>query len=84
LAFDIAYKKSVHKDLANLGKVEAKRVLDKIEKDLTTRASAYPVLKGKFAGLRKLRVVDFRVIFAILGEQVLILRIGHRREIYER
>ena len=84
MAFDIAYKKSVEKDLADLGKAEARRVLDKIEKDLDTRADAYAVLKGQFAGLRKLRVGDYRVIFAILGPQVLVLRIGHRSEIYDR
>jgi len=84
LAFDIAYKKSVGKDLAGLGKAEARRILDKIEKELPARADSYPVLKGQFAGLRKLRVGDYRVIFAILGAQVLVLRIGHRREVYER
>ena len=84
MAFDIAYKKSVAKDLADLGKAEARRILDKIEKDLPARAGTYPVLKGPFSGLRKLRVGDYRVIFAILGNQVLVLRIGHRREIYDR
>ena len=84
MAFDIAYKKSVGKDLAGLGKAEARRILDKIEKELPARADSYPVLKGQFAGLRKLRVGDYRVIFAILGAQVLVLRIGHRREVYER
>jgi len=80
----MAYKKSVGKDLAGLGKAEARRILDKIEKELPARADSYPVLKGQFAGLRKLRVGDYRVIFAILGAQVLVLRIGHRREVYER
>ena len=84
MAFDIAYKKSVGKDLAGLGKAEARRILDKIEKELPARADSYPVLKGQFSGLRKLRVGDYRVIFAILGAQVLVLRIGHRREVYER
>jgi hypothetical protein len=32
LAFEIACKKSVGKDLAGLGKAEARRILDKIEK----------------------------------------------------
>ena len=84
MAFDIAYKKSVGKDLAGLGKAEARRILDKIEKELPTRANSYPVLKGQFSGLRKLRVGDYRVVFAILDAQVLVLRIGHRREVYER
>ena len=84
MAFDITYKKSVGKDLAGLGKAEARRILDKIEKELPLRADSYPVLKGRFSGLRKLRVGDYRVIFAILGAQVLVLRIGHRREVYDK
>ena len=84
MAFEIAYKKSVEKDLAHLAKTVARRILDKIEKELAMRAEAYPVLKGQFSGLRKLRIGDYRVIFAILGQQVLVLRIGHRRESYER
>ena len=83
MAYSITYKKSVGKDLANLGKSEAKRILDKIEKDLSMRADSYPLLKGPFAGLRKLRAGDYRVIFAILGQDVLVLRIGHRRDIYK-
>lgn len=84
MAFDIAYKKSVGKDIAGLGKAEARRILDKIEKELPARADSYPALKGQFSGLRKLRVGDYRVIFAILGTQVQVLRIGHRRDVYER
>ena len=84
MAFDIAYKQSVAKDLAGLGKAEARRILDKIEKDLPARADSYPALKGQFTGLRKLRVGDYRVVFAILGTQVLVLRIGQRKDISER
>jgi mRNA interferase RelE/StbE len=83
LAYNITYKKSVGKDLSRLGKAEARRILDKIEKELGARANNYPLLKGEFAGLRKLRVGDYRVIFAILEQDVLILRIGHRRDIYK-
>ena len=82
MAYSITYKKSVGKDLANLDKHEARRILDKIEKDLSVRADSYPLLKGPFAGLRKLRVGDYRIIFAVLGQDVLILRIGHRRDVY--
>lgn len=83
MAYNITYKKSVGKDIGNLGKAEALRILDKIEKELSARADNYPLLKGAFAGLRKLRVGDYRVIFAVLEQEVLILRIGHRRDIYK-
>ncbi|MEI8372500.1 MAG: type II toxin-antitoxin system RelE/ParE family toxin [Planctomycetota bacterium] len=84
MAYRISYKKSVHKDLASLSKAEARRVLDKIEKELTTLPECCLPLKGQFAGLRKLRVGDYRVIFVVQEEEVLVLRIGHRREIYDR
>jgi len=84
LAYNITYKKSVEKDLSRLGKPVTRRILDKIEKELSARADNYPLLKGEFAGLRKLRAGDYRVIFAILEQNVLILRIGHRRDIYNK
>ena len=84
MAYNIVYKKSVHRDLKKLSKAEAGRILNQIEEELSKKADAYPVLKGQFAGLRKYRVGDHRVIFAILGDDVLILRIGHRRDIYRK
>jgi len=83
LAYNIQYKKSVGKDLARVGKPEARRLLDKIEKDLSTHPDRYPTLQGPLAGLRKMRVGDYRVIYAILDKDVLILRIGNRRDIYK-
>ena len=79
MAFDIRYKKSVERDLKRLDKTEAGKILDKIEEELSQRADAYPVLKGEFAGLRKLRVGDYRVIYALMESDCLVLRIGHRR-----
>ena len=84
MVFNIKYKKSIGRDLSRLDKKEARRILDKIEKDLSACAESYPVLKGEFAGLRKMRVGDYRVIFTILDNDILILRIGHRREIYKK
>lgn len=84
MAYNIVYKNSVQRDLKKLSKTEASRILDQIEKELSKKADTYPVLKGQFAGLRKYRVGDYRVIYAILGEDVLILRIGHRRDVYKK
>ena len=84
MAYNIVYKKSVQRDLKKLSKAEARRVLNQIEEELPKKADTNPVLKGPFAGLRKYRVGDLRVIYAILGDDVLVLRIGYRKEVYRK
>jgi mRNA interferase RelE/StbE len=32
--------------------------------------------------LRKYRVGDYRVVFAIVEREVVVLRVGHRRDVY--
>ena len=82
--YKIVYKKSVHRDLKKLDKHEASNLLDQIENDLSGHPASFPILKGKFSGLRKYRVGDYRVIYVILDADVVILRIGHRREVYKK
>ena len=82
MAYKISYKSSVHRDLKRLGKTEARRILDQLELELSRNPDKYSILKGEFAGLRKYRVGDYRVIFAILSRDVLVLRIGHRKDVY--
>jgi mRNA interferase RelE/StbE len=84
LAYNIVYKKSVQRDLKKLSKAEAHRILNQVEEELSKNADTYPVLKGQFAGLRKYRIGEYRVIYAILGDDVLVLRIGHRKDVYKK
>jgi mRNA interferase RelE/StbE len=82
LAYNVIYKRSIKRDLKRMGQADARRVLDRIEKDLSRKPDANPLLKGEFAGLRKYRVGDCRVVYAVLDKDVLILRIGHRKDVY--
>jgi mRNA interferase RelE/StbE len=84
LVYRIDYKKSVAKDLKRIGKIHAKRIMDKIDKDLIHDPERYPALSGPFAGMRKYRVGDYRVIFVIIDDGVLILRIQNRKDVYRR
>ena len=59
----------------------ARRILNKLDEELPANAGRYPALKGEFAGLRKFRVGDYRVIYVILGDEVQVLRIAHRKGI---
>jgi len=84
LEFSVVYKKSVHRDLKSLSRAESKRIMDLIEHELIKRPESNPVLKGQFSGLRKYRVGDYRVIYALIGFEILILRIGDRKNVYKR
>ncbi|MGA2062185.1 MAG: type II toxin-antitoxin system RelE/ParE family toxin [Thermoguttaceae bacterium] len=84
MAYKILYKKSVSHDLKRLPKAEARRILNQIDREFPKKADSNPVLKGQFAGLRKYRIGDYRVIYSILGNDVLILRIAHRRDVYKK
>lgn len=84
MAYSLAYKKSVQRDLKRLSKSEADRILNTIEKELIKNPESNAVLKGKFRALRKYRVGDSMVIYVIMETEILILRIGHRRDVYER
>ena len=84
MAYNIVYKKFVQRDLKKLPEAEADRILNTIEQELSKNADTYPVLKGQFTGLRKYRIGDYRVIYALLGDDCLVLRIGHRKDVYKR
>lgn len=82
MSYKIAFKKSVARDLKKIDKDQADRILKRIEEELPEKAETFPALTGNFSGLRKFRVGDYRVIYSIMGDTALILRISHRREAY--
>jgi len=63
----------VARDLKKIDSVQADRVLRKTEDELPVKAESFPVLTGKFSGLRKFRIGEYRVIYSIIGDTVLIL-----------
>jgi mRNA interferase RelE/StbE len=83
LAFKITFKNSVSRDLKKNDKSEVKVVLDKIENELSIKADQFPILTGKFSGLRKYRVGNYRIIYTIMNDSILILRIAHRKTAYK-
>ena len=82
MGYKITFKNSVRKDLKKLQKDDAAKILKSVEHDLGEQANQYPLLSGKFAGLRKYRVGKYRIIYTLQADTVLILRIGHRGDVY--
>jgi mRNA interferase RelE/StbE len=79
----VEYKSSVAKDLKKMGRKSAKRIIGELEKTLSADPDRGVPLKGRFKGLLKYRVGDYRVIYARTEDGVLVLRIGHRRGVYK-
>lgn len=84
--YRIEYLEQVRKDLKPISKSDKEKIRSSIESKL----SANPIEFGKplqysLKGLRRLRVGDYRVIFQIdqSNRIVLVIKIGHRREIYD-
>ncbi|MBF8279410.1 MAG: addiction module toxin, RelE/StbE family, partial [candidate division NC10 bacterium] len=79
---EIAYKASVENDVAQLAPKDAARVITKLEVTLRGEGLKGEALSGKFKGLYKLRVGDYRVIYSKTERGYLVLKIGHRRDVY--
>ncbi len=84
MASKISYKASAEADLRRLDKALVRRILGKIETALSLNPNVGIPLSGDFVGFFKLRIGDYRVIYAKTRDGVLVLRIGHRKDIYRR
>lgn len=84
MACNISYKKSVSKDLNKIDKNQCKRILNKIEKELSEHPAKGKKLTGNYKGLISYRIGEYRVIYSIISDnKILILRIAHRKEVYK-
>jgi mRNA-degrading endonuclease RelE of RelBE toxin-antitoxin system len=82
LASRILYKSSVRHDLKKVARIDQGRILRQIREILAANPKSGDPLHGEFEGLFKLRVGDYRVVYALVGEGVLVLRIRHRSKAY--
>ncbi len=84
MASKVEYKTSVTRDLKRLDRKIAARLLNRLERELRKDPAAGEPPAGEFRGLYKLRAGDYRVIYARTDIGVLVLRIGHRKNVYHR
>ncbi len=86
MKYKIEYLQSVvREDIPALSSPERKRIKKAIEERLGSNPIEYgKPLQYSLKGCRRLRVGDYRIIYQIEEpETVLIVKIGHRKEVYE-
>ena len=84
MAYKALIKKSALKDLHAVPKPEQKRLLEALDSKLSKDPYQGKALSGEFKGLYRWRSGKFRIIYEVQQEVliVLVLRIGHRKDVY--
>jgi mRNA interferase RelE/StbE len=89
MAWKIEFDPAALKELHKLDKSVKRRILKFLHERVVKLADPRQIgagLQGTLSGLWKYRVGDYRLICSLENDRfvVLVLRIGHRREIYSR
>ncbi len=78
----IFYKSSVERDFKKIDPQHRTKLTTQIREELSKDSDKGKKLKGEFQSLRALRIGDYRVVYILIPDGVLILRIAHRKEVY--
>ena len=84
MKYRLVYTQRAFKDLKNLDPQVRQRIgqsLKRLENDPLKFARK---LTDPRIGSYRLRIGEYRVVFDVEGEEIVVLRVGHRRDIYRR
>lgn len=86
MAYTIIYHPDIPKeDISGI----PQNIKDTIRRAIETRLMSDPFLSGEplrksLKGHRKLRVGNYRVIYRAKGSKIFVLKIGHRKDVYNK
>lgn len=84
--YKIKYSKDVEKDLSKLPKKEINKILKRIDVlAKNPRPVGVTTLKGNLKGLLRIRSGNYRIIYQILDDHLVIIvaRIANRKSVYK-
>ncbi len=82
MAYKLVYTDRAVKDINKLDIIARRRLKKALEKLSISPLKYSTKLINSKIGEYRFRVGDYRVIFDLVGREIVILRVGHRREIY--
>lgn len=83
MKYTLLYTKTAFKDIQKLDSVSRKKIKKKIEEYLEKPLFYSKKLINSSLGTYRWRAGNYRIVFDIDKDKIIILRIGHRREIYK-
>lgn len=84
MLYEIIYTRRAVKDLSKLDSETTERIREALERYVKTPLDYAKKMVDPALGTYRFRIGEYRVIFDFEGDKLVILRIGHRREIYRR
>ena len=81
--YSVRIKQSAARELAGIPQPDRRRLIAAIDRLGEEPLSGVP-LKGDLLGLRRRRVGDYRILYELLNDElvVLVVRVAHRRNAY--
>jgi len=87
MKYNVEFKPSALKDLKKLPINIQKRIAKKLDYIINQNEPldyAVPLIGNRFAGDYRFRIGDYRVVFDLVKNKLIIILIEHRREVYRR
>jgi len=82
VTYTLVYTKRAARDLKKLEHQSLSRIKRALERYVEDPLRYAEALTSPELGTHRFRIGDYRVIFDIEGDEIVILRVGHQREIY--
>ena len=85
MSYSIRIRGSARREIAQLPRDARERVITAID-ELGEQPLVGSPLKGGLRGLRRQRAGDYRILYELLDDElvILVVRVAHRRESYRR
>ena len=82
MAYELVYTRRAREDILKLDRLAQRRLARKMEELAEDPFRQSKKIHDPALGSYRFRIGDYRVIFDLDGLKIIILRVGHRREVY--
>ena len=84
MKYSLVYTRRAQKDLRKLDKAARNRIGKTILQYQRVPFKYAEKLADYKLGMYRFRIGDYRIVFDIEGDDIVVLRVGHRKDIYRR
>lgn len=84
MSHELRYTRRAVKDIRKLAEITKKRIGKALLRYKEAPLEHAEKITGPNLGSYRFRVGDYRVVFDIEDNEIIVLRVGHRKEIYRR